>query len=282
MKIIDRDDIFFPKKLLCVKPIVKKIYVEGNEKILNDFGIAVVGSRNSSKEGEKLTNEFVEKLVEYNINIISGLAIGIDSRAHKSCLINGGKTIAVLGSGFNNIYPKRNKSLFEQIIQSGGAVITEYPPDTEADSRYFPARNRIVSGLSDGVLVIEGKHRSGTTITARNAIEQEKPVFCLPRSVYNSYGIGPNYLIKQGGILVTSYMDIIDYYRLKQIFLNPRRKDKLIYDNEILKLLSNEILNKEELALRTNKSIIEINQIITILELEGLISGEEGKGYKTI
>ena len=282
MKIIERDNIHFPQKLLCVEPIVKRIYVEGNEKILNDFGIAVVGSRNSSKEGEKLTNEFVEKLVEYNINIISGLAVGIDSRAHKSCLINNGKTIAVLGSGFNNIYPKRNKSLFEQIIQSGGAVITEYPPNTEADSRYFPARNRIVSGLSDGVLVIEGKHRSGTTITARNAIEQKKPVFCLPRSVYNSYGTGPNFLIKQGGILVTSYMDIIDYYRLKQIFLNPRRKDKLIYDNEILKLLSNEILNKEELALRTNKSIIEINQIITILELEGLISGEEGKGYKTI
>lgn len=282
MKIIDRDDIFFPKKLLSVEPIIKRIYVEGNEKILNDFGIAVVGSRNSSNEGEKLTNEFVEKLVEYDINIISGLAIGIDSRAHRSCLSNGGKTIAVIGSGFNNIYPKRNRYLYEQIIRSGGAVVSEYPPDTEVDSSYFPERNRIVSGLSDGVLVIEGKHRSGTTITARMAVNQGKPVFCVPRSVYNSYGTGPNYLIQHGGILVTGYMDIIDYYKSQKIYLKQKEKDKLLYDNEILKLLSNEILNKEELALRTKKSIKEINQIITILELEGLISGEEGKGYKVI
>lgn len=197
MKIINREDKNFPTKLLNVKPKINRIFVEGDETILNNFSIAVIGSRNSSKEGERLTDNIVNTLVEYDINIISGMAVGIDKQAHSSCINKGGKTVAVLGSGFNNIYPKENKELFRRIIENGGAVVSEYPPDTEVYSKNFPKRNRIVSGLSDGILVIEGKYRSGTTITARYGFEQGKPVFCLPHSVFSKYGLSPNCLIKE-------------------------------------------------------------------------------------
>lgn len=249
--------------------------------MLNNFGIAVVGSRNSSREGERITEEFVKKFCKKSINVISGLAKGIDSIAHQTCINYGGITIAVLGSGFNHVYPKENKPLYEKIIKSGGAIISEYPPETEPDSLHFPKRNRIVSALSDGILMIEGKHRSGTTITAEYGIKQKKPVFCLPHSINNSYGTGPNSIIKKGGILVTKAQDIIKYYENQNIeFIEKENKKK--YDNEILKLLSKEILTKEELAIKLNKSISEINQELTILELEEIITQEYGKGYRII
>lgn len=274
MKIIERTDELFPRKLLQVKPKIERIYVEGDETILNNFGLAVIGSRNSSKEGEKLTDEFVSRLVKNNINIISGMAIGIDSKAHRACMTNGGKTIAIIGSGFDNIYPKENIGLFQKIIETGGAVISEYPPEAEVATENFPRRNRIVSGLSDGVLVIEGKYRSGTTITAKYAFEQKKPVFCMPHSVFNSYGTGPNWLIQKGGILVTNQQDIIDYYQSKGIEFQTVQNKRKYYDDEILQLLSEEILTKEELTEKLNKTISEINQRLTMLELDGIISEE--------
>lgn len=279
MKIIGKEDLLFPQKLKRLK--ISEIYVEGNEKIINNFGIGVVGSRNSSREGERITQEFVKQFCKYNMNIISGMAKGIDSMAHQTCINNGGITIAVLGSGFNHIYPKENKILYEEIIRSGGAVISEYPPETEPDSQHFPKRNRIISALSDGILMIEGKHRSGTTITAEYGFKQKKPVFCLPHSISNSYGTGPNSIIKKGGILVTQAKDIIKYYEDKNIkFI--KKESKKNYNNKILRLLSDEILTKEELAIRLNKSISEVNQELTMLELEGTITQEYGKGYRII
>lgn len=279
IKIIEKNNPLFPDKLRKIE--IEKIYVEGNEKIINSFGIAVVGSRNSSKEGEKITEEFVRKLCKKNVNIISGLAKGIDSQAHRTCINNEGITIAVIGSGFNHIYPKENQYLYNEIIRKGGAVISEYPPETEPQSTYFPKRNRIISALSDGILIIEGKYRSGTTITARYGIKQKKPVFCLPHSINNSYGTGPNSIIKKGGILVTKPQDIIKYYEEQNIIFVEEKKKKN-YDNEILKILSKEILTKEELAIKLNKSIAEINQKITMLELDEIITQENGKGYRII
>lgn len=282
VKVIRREDDTFPDKLKREDLKIKQIYVEENEKILNDFGIAVIGSRNSSKEGEKITQEFVEQLCDKEINIISGLAKGIDSKAHKTCIINKGKTIAVIGSGHNYIYPKENKKLFEEIIKQGGAIISEYPPETEPKSSNFPQRNRIISGLSDGIIVIEGKYRSGTTITADYGIKQKKPVFCLPHGINNSYGTGPNKIIKNGGILVTEPHDIITYYENKNIKFKKVER-KIPYDNEIIRLLLIEKnLGKEEIAIKLNKSISEINQELTLLELEGIITEDIEKGYKII
>ncbi len=273
IKILEKDDPLFPIKLKEVRPKVKKLYIEGNEQILNNFGIAIIGSRNSSKEGEKITEEIVTKLVKKDIVIISGLAKGIDSKAHQTCINSGGKTIAVIGSGFNNIYPKENEKMYKRIIETGGTIVSEYPPDTPVDSRNFPKRNRIVSGLSEGVVMIEGKYRSGTTITAQYALNQNKKVFCLPHSISNSYGIGPNSIIQKGGILITKADDIIKEFQKDGIKFKEKEIKKN-YKSDILKLLSKEILTKEELSIKTNKSISEINQELTILELEGIITEE--------
>ncbi len=276
MKIIDREDELFPEKLKSIKPKIKQLYIEGNLENLNKFSIAIIGSRNASREGEKTAREFTKELCKYEINIISGLAKGIDSIAHIECLENKGKTIAVIGSGFNYIYPKENYKLYEEIINNGGTVISEYEPNTEPCSSNFPKRNRIVSGLSDGILVIEGKHRSGTTITCQMGLSIGKPVFCIPHSIYNPYGTGPNYILKKGGIIVTKPQDIIDYFGLKKI------KKEQEYKNEILKLLSEEILTREELSQKTNKNIIEINQELTVFELDGIIEEIPGKGFRII
>lgn len=206
---------------------------------------------------------------------------GIDSIAHTTCLENGGKTIAVIGSGLNNIYPKENYELYKKILETGGTIVTEYPPETMPNPKNFPLRNRIVSGLSDGILVIEGKGRSGTTITGKYGLKQGKEVFCIPHGISNSYGTGPNSLIKEGAKLITTPSEIIENFEEKgRIFTTHSYKKQ--YKDEILKLLSEEILTKEQLAIKTNKSISEINQKITILELEEKITEDSGKGYRII
>lgn len=206
---------------------------------------------------------------------------GIDSIAHSTCIQNGGKTIAVIGSGLNNIYPKENYNLYKKILEAGGTIVTEYNPETMPNPKNFPLRNRIVSGLSDGILVIEGKGRSGTTITGKCGIKQGKEVFCIPHGISNSYGTGPNSLIKEGAKLITTPNEIIENFEEKGRKFKAHSCKKQ-YKDEILKLLSEEILTKEQLAIKTNKSISEINQKITILELEEKITEDIGKGYRII
>lgn len=206
---------------------------------------------------------------------------GIDSIAHTTCIQNGGKTIAVIGSGLNNIYPKENYELYKNILEAGGTIVTEYPPEMPPIPKNFPLRNRIVSGLSDAILVIEGKGRSGTTITGKYGLKQGKDVFCIPHGISNSYGTGPNSLIKQGAKLITTPNEIIQTFEEKGIKFKTHKHQKQ-YKDEILKLLSEEILTKEELSRKTNKSIAEINFRITMLELEEKIVEESGKGYRII
>lgn len=208
--------------------------------------------------------------------------IGIDSVAHESCIQYGGKTIAVLGSGLNNIYPKENYELYKRILESGGTIITEYPPEVLPTSKNFPKRNRIISGLSDGILVIEGKYRSGTTITGKYGLQQEKEVFCIPHGISNTYGTGPNELIKKGAKLVTSPEEIIKQFESKGKQFKSIHINNYKYDDEILNLLSKEVLTKEEISIKTNKSISEINRKITLLELDEKIIYEPGKGYRII
>ena len=275
IRIIAEKEKTFPLRLKNISPKVNQIYIEGNYENLNGFNIAIIGSRNSSKEGEKIAREFTRKLTDLGINIISGLALGIDTIAHKECIRNGGKTIAVIGSGFNNIYPEENYRLYENILSTGGTVVSEYSKDEPPNSKNFPKRNRIISALSDGILVVEGKYRSGTTITAQYGLSQNKPVFCIPHSIFNNYGTGPNWILKKGGIPVTDIKDILEYYSKKGMdFVQSKKEDK--YNNEILQILSQEKLNKEELAIKMNKTISEINHQITLLELEEKIEDYGG------
>ena len=194
IKEIKIGDENYPEKLLHIYKPPKILYVIGNEKLLNKKAIAIVGCRACSEYGKNIAYNFSKELTKKNINIISGLARGIDTYAHKGNVdvfkkntLNEnlksslGKTIAVLGTGLDEIYPKENLELYKEIIRSGGAIITEYPLGTKPKKWQFPARNRIISGLSDGVLVVEAKKRSGTIITVEHALEQGKDIYSVPR-----------------------------------------------------------------------------------------------------
>ncbi|MBQ6992459.1 MAG: DNA-processing protein DprA [Clostridia bacterium] len=210
IKILKIYDSFYPNKLrqIYAPPII--LFAKGNLEILNELSIAIVGCRYSSSYGEKVAKQFAYKLSSKNINIISGLARGIDTCAHLGCMQSKGKTIAVMGSGLDIIYPPENKNIYNQIINNGGVVLSEYIIGTKPLPENFPRRNRIISGLSDGVLVIEAKEKSGTLITVDFALEQGKEVYVVPGNIDSINSYGTNSLIKQGAQLITNENDILE------------------------------------------------------------------------
>lgn len=198
----------YPQNLKNIYDPPKKIYLIGNKDLLYQKGIAIVGARDATQYGKKIAYNLAKELSEQNIVIISGLAIGIDSYAHKGSLEKG--TIAVLGSGIDNIYPKENLELAREIIKNKGCIISEYPLGTKPERLHFPQRNRIISGLSDGVVVIEASKKSGALITAEFALEQGKEIFAVPGDINKKQSEGTNQLIKDGAILLTSATDILE------------------------------------------------------------------------
>lgn len=179
--VIDLESEFYPEMLKKIKDSPNRLYVVGNYKILNTNCLAIVGSRSCTEYGKKWCKMFVEEFVKYDLTIVSGMAIGIDTVAHNTAINTGGKTIAVLPCGLKNIYPKENINLYKKIIENGGAIITEYNLNEKANSNKFLERNRIVSGLSIATLVVEAAYRSGTSVTAKLAKSQDRDVFCIPR-----------------------------------------------------------------------------------------------------
>lgn len=208
IELINIYDECYPKKLKEIydKPIV--LYIKGNKEILNNFSLAIIGCRENTKYGEIVAKDLSYQIAKEGIVTVSGLARGIDSLAHKATLEANGKTIAVIGSGLDNIYPKENIKLAEEIVNNGGAVISEYVVGTKPEKMNFPARNRIISGLSNGIVVIEAKKKSGTMITVDFALEQGKEVFAVPGNILSKNSEGTNELIKQGAKLVTKVEDI--------------------------------------------------------------------------
>ena len=212
MKTITINDEEYPSKLRNIYDPPKKLYILGNYKILKDFSIGIVGTRKCTKYGSEITKSLSYNLAKYGTNIISGMAIGIDTSAHIGTMLGKGKTIAILGSGFKHIYPKENVNLFKKIIEKGGAVITEYEEDEYPMPENFPKRNRIISGLSDGIVVVEAARKSGSLITADFALEQGKNVFAVPGNINSRVSEGTNNLIKDGAKPVTNIFDILEEY----------------------------------------------------------------------
>ena len=208
---IDLESKFYPERLKNIYNPPKQIYCLGNLNLLNyKETIAIIGSRNYSSYGKKAANDFSFNLAKNNFCVVSGLARGIDSFAHIAALNSKGKTIAVLGSGLDNIYPKENINLAKRIVENDGLIISEYELGSKPLKQHFPARNRIISGLSDGVLVIEATKNSGTNITVDFALEQGKDVFVVPGNIYSVTSDGTNFLIKEGAIPVVSYRNILE------------------------------------------------------------------------
>ncbi len=210
IQILTIKDEDYPYLLKQIYDPPSVIYIMGNKKILSQNGIAIVGSRNCSLYGQKIAKHLSYQLAKKGIHIISGLARGIDTFSHIGTLQAKGKTIAVLGSGLDVIYPPENAKLAEKIVESGGCLVSEYIVGTKPLGEHFPARNRIISGLASGVVVVEASEKSGSLITVDFALEQGKNVYAVPGNINSPNSLGTNSLIKQGAKIVTSIEDILE------------------------------------------------------------------------
>ena len=208
IRIINICEKNYPQVLKEIYDRPISLYIKGNTNILNNKSIAIVGCRDCTNYGRSAAKYFAYNLTKKNINIVSGLAKGVDSYAHIGSLSTG-NTIAVLGNGLDTIYPKENTELAKEIIKNGGTIISEYPCGTKPNKMNFPARNRIISGMCDGIIVIEAKEKSGTLITVDFALEQGRDVFVIPGNINSVNSVGTNELIKQGAKLVTTYEEIL-------------------------------------------------------------------------
>jgi DNA processing protein len=281
---IEYSDELYPERLRELSNPPSRLYILGNLEILNNYGIAVIGSRHNTQYGEKMCKQFTKNLVEYGFNIISGLAIGIDTIAHETCLKNSGKTIAVLPCGLKNIYPKSNAILANKILENDGILLTEYEDNITADSNKFRERNRIVAGLGIGTLVVEAGERSGTNITARNTIEQGKTVFSIPSNLDNKKGKTTNNLIKNGCNLVTDINDILKQYRDIKFTKRTISKRDVCLDIpsellEIYKVLNNDPKSIKDISNETGMTISEINYKLMMLEIENKIKELPGQTF---
>ena len=210
--IISMKDKEYPSILKNIYDPPISIYIIGNKKILNLDTIAIIGCRECSKYGSNVAKELAYNISKRGINIVSGLAKGIDSMAHIGTIRAKGKTIAVLGNGLDTIYPSENINLAKEIIKNDGAIISEYPLGEKPKKQNFPERNRIVSGISKGIIVVEAKEKSGTLITVDFALEQGRDVFVVPGNINQENSTGTNKLIKQGARIITHYNDVLKEY----------------------------------------------------------------------
>lgn len=265
------------------------LFVEGDVSCLSHPQLAMVGSRNASIDGLNCARRFAQSLVEHGLVITSGLALGVDGYAHDGALQGGGKTVAVLGSGLDSVYPARHRQLAERICQSG-ALISEFHPLAKPKADHFPRRNRIISGLSAGVLVIEAAEKSGSLITARYAAEQGRDVFAIPSSIHHTQGRGCNLLIKQGACLVQNVEDIVAEIETlvrwsdqgiaavqQEIFPLEDSKEELPFP-QLLANVGSRATPVDILASRTNIPVQEVMMQLLELELSGHVVAVSG-GY---
>ena len=291
MKYLKRGDMRFPKNLESLPDCPDVIYVWGNVDILNDFSLAMVGSRNCSEFGKIFATDMAQKLNEKNINIVSGLALGVDSAAHRGCVNNNGKTIAVLGGGFDNVYPKENMRLIDEIIENGGAVITEYMPEDPPLRKNFIDRNRIIAALSEGVILIEAKEKSGSLTTIRHAINLNKKIFVVPGGINDELYDGSNRILSEGAFCVRNAQDVLakfdkyNQYDLSKEESSQKSKKMNEYEEispelrEIYKKIKYKPTSLENICLDSKESTATILSKLTLLEMQGYIVELKGKNF---
>lgn len=276
IKVISIDDKNYPKLLAEIYDPPQLFYYRGQLEKQDEFALAVVGTRKYTNYGKQVTEKIVKDLSRTKLTIVSGLALGIDALAHQATLDTGGRTMAVLGSGLDkqSIYPSANRYLADKIIASGGAVISEFPLGTPPLRHHFPQRNRLISGLSLGALIIEAGEKSGALITAKHALEQNRDVFAVPGSVYSQVSIGTNQLIKLGAKTVTSASDIIEALNLAQVtdFIdNKKIMPESAEEEQVLSYLTHEPIHVNDLIRLTKLETGIINSTLTIMEMKGMV-----------
>lgn len=273
-----RGESGYPKALSGIPSPPEMLFVRGQMPKDDTPAVAIVGSRADTRYGRSQARLIARKLAERGVVIVSGLARGIDGAAHEGALEAKGKTIAVLGSGIRNIYPSQHTELAERIVQSGGALVTELPPDAQPLAFHFPLRNRIISGLSDALLLIEARQKSGTSSTVNHALDQGREVFALPGNVDSPGSELPLKLLKEGACLCTCAEDIIEIMRwgVRQQTLSPPAKPP---DNPILRLLAPEEKTFEELLEEIPLTAADLSTALTLLEMDGKIERRAGRAY---
>jgi DNA processing protein len=257
------------------------LYYKGKLPKKNDFLVSIVGSRACTSYGRQVAEELAYNLAKEGITIVSGLALGIDSIAHKAALQAKGKTIAVLGCGLDIIYPYTHKRLAEEIIKKDGAIISEFSLGTPPLKPNFPMRNRIISGISKATIVVEAALKSGALITAKSALEQNREVFAVPGSIFNPNSEGCNNLIKMGAYPVTSYEDILSELGIKSKIAKIKKEAEGDSKEEkvILSLLSYEPVSIDKLKELSKLDIAVLNSTLIMLEIKGLVKNIGGAQY---
>ena len=279
---ISIEDENYPKPLKEIKEAPEFLYYQG--KILSKENcFAIVGTRMASSYGKQVALEIAGDLAEAGLTIVSGLAPGIDSFAHQAVVERDKRTIAVLGTGVNekSIYPQSNLKLSRKILETGGALISEYPPGTRGSKFTFPRRNRIISGLSLGVLVVEAKQKSGALITAEWARSQGRKIFAVPGPIHSLNSKGPHYLIKQGAKLVENANDILKELNLELLTsdVNKVVKGKTIEENLILDVLREGALDVDKIIEKTGFAASKVASTLAVLEIKGIVRNLGGNTF---
>jgi DNA processing protein len=263
----------YPQRLKEIYDYPPILYIRGTIKPEDDYCLAIVGTRRATVYGRQVTEDIVEDLVRSNITIVSGLAKGIDSVAHRTALDSNGRTIAVFASGLDTVYPAENARLAGAIIEQG-ALISEYPLGTKPKAEHFPRRNRIMSGISPGVLVVEAGERSGALITAEQALSQNREVFAIPGSIMSPASKGTNWLLQQGAKLVTNHVDILEELNLAVVAQQLEMKELLPtneMESRLFKNLGTEPTHIDEICRQSGLDISSVSSTLTMMELKGMI-----------
>ena len=283
--LIHYDHPNYPKLLKYISSPPPLIYGYGNVNYLNNDQIAMVGSRNPSPQGKENAKFFANRLSANGWTVTSGLALGIDGLSHQGAIQGGFTTIAVLGTAIDKMYPRRHIKLSEHILENSGVIISEFAPGTKGRPEYFPRRNRIISGLSVGTLIVEAAVKSGSLITARYALEQNREVFAIPGNIHNPMSAGCHYLIQQGAKLVTCVLDINEEFQHLNLPLTSKKERKAEKNTE-QSLASDKLLDSVDfeatpLDIVAQRSGIEVTEVMSQLleyELRGLVTAVPG-GY---
>ncbi|PPC92826.1 MAG: DNA-protecting protein DprA [Methylotenera sp.] len=276
-------DSEYPQALLEIADPPPFLYAKGKLTLLNQPSIAIVGSRNASVQGEKNAEAFARDLSLQGLCIVSGMALGIDGAAHRGAMKAKGSTIAVVGTGLDIVYPAKHRDLAHEIAQHG-LIISEFGLGTPSTPQNFPKRNRIISGLSLGCLVIEANLQSGSQITARLAAEQGREVFAIPGSIHSPMSKGCHQLIKQGAKLVDCIQDITDELKITPVSIAQQTTapNELDTEHPILKVMGLDPITLENLVNLTHLTVSEVSSMLMLLELEGSIASLPGGKYQKI
>lgn len=281
-------DSNYPKQLKELTDAPFVLYCSGNIELLNSQQLAIVGARNHSTYGKNVTDKICQELAQTSMTITSGLAYGIDTLAHKFALDNNLPTVGVVGTGVDVIYPSSNRSLYQKIINHDGLIVSEFPLGTGPLRHNFPQRNRIISGLSKGVIVVEAAQKSGSLITAQLALEQNKEVFAVPGSIFSKTSQGCNDLIKQGAKLVGDINDILEEISLDNNHINVQQDITVLKNTQVTDLNEQEqavfqiikpsITTLDKIITESKLSYTQVSEILFELEMKDLVESVPG-GY---